>query len=178
MENIKQPLNLIVIVMYYWSHGMPQNIIVHETETNESTVVDWSNFCQEACQAWVERQQYWQIGDLDENDEPIMVEVDETKYYHRKYHTSLWHAGYWVFGAIERESGKCFLVGIHDRKANTMHAIILPGSHVISRKLFSSYLHEFIFRNALRHTDIFSSFLISLKKFDLSCFTHLRTSLT
>src|SRR6218665_2901384 len=38
MENIKQPLNLIVIVMYYWSHGMPQNIIVHETETNESTV--------------------------------------------------------------------------------------------------------------------------------------------
>src|SRR6218665_66818 len=24
--------------MYYWSHGMPQNIIVHETETNELTV--------------------------------------------------------------------------------------------------------------------------------------------
>src|SRR6218665_930769 len=24
--------------MYYWSHGIPQNIIVHETETNELTV--------------------------------------------------------------------------------------------------------------------------------------------
>src|SRR6218665_1911002 len=108
MENIKQLLNLIVIVMYYWSHGMPQNIIVHETEINESTVVDWSNLCREACQAWDERQQNRQVGGLDKNGEPIAVEVDETKYYHCKYHTGLWHAGYWVFGAIERESGSVF----------------------------------------------------------------------
>ena len=68
-----------------------------------------------------------------------MVEVDETKYYHCKYHTGLWRAGYWVFGAIERESGKCFLVEVPDRKANTLHAIIeeyiLPGSNIISDEL-------------------------------------------
>src|SRR6218665_2493672 len=109
MENIKQLLNLIAIVMYYWSHGTPQNIIVHETEINESTVVDWSNFCWEACQAWVERQQNRQVGGLDKNDEPIVVEVDETKYYHRKYHTGLWRAGYWVFGALKESPGMVFL---------------------------------------------------------------------
>jgi len=109
MDNIRLE-QLLSRSMCYCSHGMPQNIIVHETEINESTVVDWSNFCREACQAWVERQQNRQVGGLDKNDEPIVVEVDETKYYHRKYHTGLWRAGYWVFGAIERESGSVFLL--------------------------------------------------------------------
>lgn len=220
-------LNQTIMFLYCWSQDMPQNTIARETQMSESTVVDWSNFCREVCKAWVERQQFHEIGGIKENGEPIIVEIDETKYYHRKSHTGRWRAGHWVFGAIERDSGRCFLAEIPNRNAQTLLALIeehvLPGSHVMSdelpayedigqindgiymhsvvehkkhfvnphdsdvntqtienlwmqakrklrrqcgtsEKLFPSYLHEFVFRNALRHTDIFSSFLIALSE--------------
>lgn len=131
-------LNQIVILVYCWTQDMPQTIISRETETHLSTVVDWSNYCRKECQTWVERQPC-QIGGMDENGVPIVVEVDETKYSHRKYHRGLWRLGHWVFGAVERDSGRCFLAEIPDRKTQTLHSIIkqhiLPGSHVISDEL-------------------------------------------
>ena len=41
-----------------------------------------------------------------------------------------------MFGGVERESGKCFLVEVPDRRAVTLQALIeehiLPGSHIVS----------------------------------------------
>nr|KAG5690783.1 hypothetical protein BaRGS_015310 [Batillaria attramentaria] len=77
-----------------------------------------------------------QVGGLDEvTGQPIIVEIDETKYFHRKYHRGQWRDGHWVFGGIERESGKCFMVEVPDRSRATLEPIvlhyILPGSHII-----------------------------------------------
>ncbi|KAL8589047.1 hypothetical protein ACOMHN_055060 [Nucella lapillus] len=68
--------------------------------------------------------------------EPIVVEIDETKYFHRKYHRGQWREERWVFGGIARDSGKCFMVEVEDRTRSTLEALIqewiLPGSHIIS----------------------------------------------
>ncbi|KAK9754939.1 hypothetical protein QE152_g903 [Popillia japonica] len=49
-----------------------------------------------------------------------VVEIDESKFFHRKYHRGQWRESHWVFGGIERGSGKCFLVELADRAAETL----------------------------------------------------------
>jgi len=43
--------------------------------------------------------------------------------------------GQWVFGGVERDTGKCFLVPVENRSAETLMALIehwiLPGSIII-----------------------------------------------
>jgi len=60
-----------------------------------------------------------EIGGMDDNGEPIAVEIDETKYFHRKYHGGQWREEHWVFGETEHTMGKCFLVEVADRSART-----------------------------------------------------------
>ena len=66
----------------------------------------------------------------------VEVEIDETKYFHRKYHRGEWRQGHWVFGGVERGTGRCFMVEVPDRRAETLTPIIrqwiLPGSHIVS----------------------------------------------
>ena len=47
-----------------------------------------------------------QLGGFDVNGQPIVVEIDESYFFHRKYHRGRFHNGLWVFGAVERESGR------------------------------------------------------------------------
>ena len=53
-----------------------------------------------------------------------------------KYHRGKKVEGQWVFGGVERESGKCFLVPVMDRTAVTLMDLIFkwikPGSIIIS----------------------------------------------
>ena len=66
----------------------------------------------------------------------MVVEIDETKYYHCKYHKGAWREGHWVSRGIERGSGRCFKVVVPGRTAATLEACILqhclPGTHIIS----------------------------------------------
>ena len=105
----------------------------HEAEgVSNSSVVDWCNFIREECQVWLENNSK-EIGGMDVNEDSI---VDESKYFHRKYHTEQWSEGHWVFGGIERLPSKCFLVEVPDHMATTLGFVIeqyiLPGSHITS----------------------------------------------
>jgi transposase-like protein len=64
------------------------------------------------------------------------VEIDESKFGKRKYGRGHPVKGQWVFGGVERESGKTFLVPVPDRTADTLMTIIdawiEPGITVIS----------------------------------------------
>jgi hypothetical protein len=53
-----------------------------------------------------------------------VVEINESKFFHRKYHRGQWRAGHWVFGGIERYTKKCFLVEVPDRTAETLSNLI------------------------------------------------------
>ncbi|KAK9722577.1 ISXO2-like transposase domain [Popillia japonica] len=76
------------------------------------------------------------IGGLNEDLTTKVVEIDESKFFHRKYHRGQWREGHWVFGGIERGSGKCFLVEVGDRAAETLLAeirrFILPGTIIMT----------------------------------------------
>ena len=104
-------------------------------DVSQHTLVDWSNFIRDVC-AEDTRRNPVQLGGFDANGQPIVVEIDESYFFHRKYHRGRFHNGLWVFGAIERESGRCMLQVVADRTAQTLLPIIqqwcIPGTHIIS----------------------------------------------
>lgn len=129
-------LQKLVAFIYMWSVDTPLKYIMHELEiTQWNTVVDWSNFCRDVCVEWLVRNPV-EIGGLDHQGNPIEVEIDESYYFHRKYHRGQIHAGKWVFGGIERGSGRCFTEVVPRRDAATLLPLIqrhiLPGSRIIS----------------------------------------------
>lgn len=80
--------------------------------------------------------QFTVIGGIDENGDAIVVEIDESLFFRRKYNKGQVRNGRWVFGGCERNSTKCFLVEVPDRTAATLQEEIvrhvLPGSHIVS----------------------------------------------
>ncbi|KAF8794392.1 hypothetical protein HNY73_002379 [Argiope bruennichi] len=81
---------------------------------------------------------------VEENSEKIggvgkIVEVDESKFGKRKYNRGHRVEGQWVFGGVERGSGRTFLVAVHDRKAETLVSCINSG---FSRELASELGEE------------------------------------
>jgi hypothetical protein len=71
---------------------------------SKGTYVDWSSVCREVVYIWmIERGE--KIGGPGK-----IVEIDESKFGRRKYHVGHLVEGQWVFGGIERGSGKVFLV--------------------------------------------------------------------
>lgn len=66
----------------------------------------------------------------------IIVEIDESKFGKRKYHRGHPVEGQWVFGGLERGSGKIFMVPVEDRTRETLLLIIkewiIPGTIIMS----------------------------------------------
>ena len=52
------------------------------------------------------------------------VQIDESKVGNRKYHRGHRVEGQWVFGGIEEDTRKCFLVPVEDRSEATLLPII------------------------------------------------------
>ena len=115
-------LQEIILLMYFWAHDAPQTTMAHETGIErDETIVDWCNFCRDICETWVEENGE-EIGGMTDQGEAIVVEIDETKYFRRKYHRGQWREGHWVFGGIERGTGRCFLVEVPNRTAKLKNA--------------------------------------------------------
>lgn len=96
----------------------------------DRTVVDWFSFCRQVCLDW--------CGD---NSSRLggpgrTVEIDEAKIGKSKYHRGRWIEGYWIFGGIERETGRVFVVQVPDRTKETLIAFIkhwiAEGTTIIS----------------------------------------------
>lgn len=104
------------------------------------TSVDWRSFCSEVVLKWFEEQP--QIG-----GEGVIVEIDETHFAKRKYERGKVLDSICIFGGIERESKKIFLVPIveegQDRSEETLLPLIKkfihPGSIIYSDK-WKSYM--------------------------------------
>jgi len=66
----------------------------------------------------------------------MYVEVDETYFFHRKYHRDRRWRGCWVVGIMERGTGRCWLEIVARRDAATLERIItahvLPGSIIVT----------------------------------------------
>ena len=112
--------------MYFLGEGCT---MVHATEEAKvyygHTSTDWYNFMHEVCVIWVD-QNPPRLGGLDPvTMEPIIVEVDETKYFHRKYARRQWHEGHWVYEGTERGNPhNAFLQEVPDRRTVTLNPIL------------------------------------------------------
>ena len=129
-------MQIIAAFVYLWSVDTPLQIIMHELQIiSWHTVVDWANFCRDICTQW-QVDHPIEIGGMDYQGSPIEVEIDETYFFHRKYHRGQIRPGCWVFGGIERISGRCFTEIVHRRDAATLLPLIqthiLPGTRIIS----------------------------------------------
>ena len=64
------------------------------------------------------------------------VQIDESKFGKRKYHWGHHVEGQWVFGGIEENSRKCFLVAVEKRDEAKLLPIIqkwiAPGAIIVS----------------------------------------------
>lgn len=106
-------------LLLFWIDGSKQDVAMKHLELGSlNTVVNWyRKFRDVAYNAMIT------------NKKPIggpgkIIEIDESKFGKRKYHKGHHVEGQWVFGGIERGSGKCFLVPVEKRDRKTLIPII------------------------------------------------------
>jgi len=104
--------------------------LMRELSIGKNSVIDWSSFCREVCQFWLEQRSEILGG------QGSVVEIDEAKIGHRKYNRGRWVDGFWVFGGFERGSGRTFLVPVPSRDSDTLFSLIKtwirPGTTIMS----------------------------------------------
>jgi transposase-like protein len=129
-EQSNMTLEEILKFTYWWTVGLKENQIITQLRLSANTAVDWSMFCREVCEVLIAKQSQ-RIG-----GERIRVQIDESKIGKRKYHKGHFVEGQWVFGGIEEDTRKAFLVPVEDRSEKTLISIIQkwiePGSIIIS----------------------------------------------
>ena len=115
---------------YWWTQGLDQCQIRRQLKLNPNTAVDRDSFCRETCEVTM----------LDKSEkiggDGKIVQIDESKVGKRKYHRGQRVEGQWVFGGIEEESRKSFMVPVEDRSEATLIPIIKqwiePGTLIVS----------------------------------------------
>lgn len=126
---------IILNYMYLWTIQSTQEQNCLELNINKNTAVEWSKDIREICMVRM-IDETETIGGLDENQNPIVVEIDESIFFKRKYNRGRLRSAQWVFGAVERNSKKCFLVPVENRTKETLLEIIRqrirPGTRIIS----------------------------------------------
>ena len=137
----------IMEITYMWSIRYPPRIIKHELQIFDHTVTDWLNFCRDVCtDIIIETGE--KIG-----GEGVEVEIDESKFGKRKYNRGRVREGVWVFGGIEKQSNKCFMVPVEDRSSATLKPLI----------------EKYIARGSIIHSDCWKAY----ERLNVDDYTHL-----
>jgi transposase-like protein len=126
--------NLTIPEVLYLTYEIVNNTrvsdIQREYEFSSKTLADWANFYRDILVEYIESHSEKIGGPC------IIVEVDESKFCRRKYYHGHFVEGQWVFGGIERHSGKTFFVGVQNRTSAELLKLIKqwisPGSVIIT----------------------------------------------
>uniref|UniRef100_A0A914PMU4 ISXO2-like transposase domain-containing protein n=1 Tax=Panagrolaimus davidi TaxID=227884 RepID=A0A914PMU4_9BILA len=126
----KLQLSQILQLIYYTVMQMPQNSIKEIGCHGTHTMVDWQNFVREV----IKNYYYDKVEALGGPGE--VVEIDESKFGRRKYHKGHLVEGIWIWGGIERSSGRVIMCPVQYRDKRTLHALIKrwikPGTTILS----------------------------------------------
>jgi IS1 family transposase/transposase-like protein len=129
------PLNKLVFMCYMWAYEFPMWIISRELDISQQTLVDWFNFLRDVSVTWLDNNPI-EIGGQDDDGNPIIVEIDETACGKREFHKGRKYNTRWVFGGVERLSGRCFAQMVSNRDKPTLLPLIqqhiLPGSSIMT----------------------------------------------
>ncbi|GFT44403.1 DDE_Tnp_IS1595 domain-containing protein [Trichonephila clavipes] len=117
----RSKVNLQEILRLTWDliTGAKTSDIERKSGFSSATLADWRHFVHEQVLDHV------QLTSSKISGAKKAVEVDESKFGKRKYPRGHYVEVQWVFGGDERDSGKLFLVAVHDRTQQTLMEIIM-----------------------------------------------------
>jgi transposase-like protein len=154
-------LRQILFIMYWWAAEHSQRSLLMELSISKVTVIDWNNFCRDICISWNSKNPI-EIGGQSEDGSPIIIEMDETVIFKPKYNRGRVPTTRWLFGAIERSTGKCFMECVRNRKAETLLPIIakhcLPGSRLITDGFSSYFTLDTVYGGIYQHDSVIHKF--------------------
>ena len=110
----KMTLEEILKYTSWWCQDLDQAQIRHELGLATHKGVDWDIFCREVCEITL-MEESESIG-----REGKVVQIDKSKFGKRKYHSGHHVEGQWVFGGIESDSRKSFLIPVDKRDEQTL----------------------------------------------------------
>ncbi|XP_014790296.1 uncharacterized protein LOC106883699 [Octopus bimaculoides] len=136
LDNSKLKCEQIIDILYYWAKGDLAKNLGQECRIANVAVTDWRNYCRDVCA------EYYIAQNIKLGGPNRIVEIDESAFVRRKYNVGHRVKTQWVFGALESDTRRCFLVTVEDRSSDTLLEIIqdriLPGTTIIS-DLWRSY---------------------------------------
>jgi hypothetical protein len=98
----------ILAFAHLWTQRVERQTISNEVEISNRTATDWDSFCREVVyDAFI-------VNGKALGGPGKTVEIDESKFGRRKHYRGHRVEGQWVFGGIERESGRVFMVPVDD----------------------------------------------------------------
>ena len=124
-------MSLNLIFMYFWSENLQTTAFLNKNlGWGKHTITEWKNFLRDLC-----------VEIYPVNPQPIgghghVVEIDESKFGHRKYSRGRMLYGQWVFRGIDRDTKEMSMIPVQDRSAATLVPLIekyiLPGTTIHS----------------------------------------------
>lgn len=129
-EKSNMTLKEILKLTYWWTVGLKESQITQQLRLSPNTAVDWCMFCREVCEVSIAQKSQKLVG-LGKS-----VQIDESKIRKRKYHRGYLVEGQWLFGGIEEDIRKSFIITVDDRSEKTLLSLIQkwiePCSVIIS----------------------------------------------
>ncbi|KAI6660091.1 hypothetical protein LOD99_14432 [Oopsacas minuta] len=129
-EGAHIPLTELVEFLYFWADNLQTTAFLRKNLWwGEHTITYWKNFLRDLC-----------VEEFLVNPQPIggpghIVEIDESKFGHRKYSRGHMLSCQWVFGGIDRETKDTFMIAVQDRSAATLipliQSYIIPSSTIL-----------------------------------------------
>ena len=129
-ESFYLSLMQLVDCVYWWSRQIKQADACVETWILRTSMIEWQRHIHNiSCRYLLDHRV--QMGGPGRT-----VEVDESKFMHRKYHHGHFHEGHWVLRMAELDTNLCLMVAVPDLSAATLLPIItrhvLPGTRILT----------------------------------------------
>ena len=138
-DGMRASLWKYAVAIYEWCRGSSVESICEDAKLGRVTVMHFTSFLRRTTQNWREAIHDEKIGGVGK-----VVEIDETLIAHRKFNRGRVVAQQWLFGGVERETGKFFVELVPNRSRETLERVLLRrverGMTVYSDE-WSSYRH-------------------------------------
>ena len=136
LSNHNISLTDFILLAYLWGFQLPVTAAAEMVGCSSNTAVQWYSYFRDACSFALLRRPH-RIGGIGR-----IVEIDESVIARRKYNRGHRVPERWVFGGIDVETKRGFLVLVDDRSAATLLPLIQryiePGS-IIHSDQWASY---------------------------------------